>query len=287
MLIEALWVLESHSDDEATRSILRATIDDIEDGSGERRELGLMRGREVVQTTREHTSAEHAKAQTRASTLERFEKDMNGARRRIETNEEERRNEETLAQVGLTIRRAVRAVEEKGIGRPLQPVLIEIFRARGEMETHGSRINQTIYLADRAGATLGVRYHYEKEDSGPAAEFIGAALTQAEIAGKIANIPRKVKGRWVTPFYKRTEEEWENPEGRIGLWTKDETSKAMHRLALASDGAIETAANLVFIKESGTDEDPVEELRKRNTTLIEGKRLGYARQLIEGLELEM
>ena len=61
----------------------------------------------------------------------------------------------------------------------------------------------------------------------------------------------------------------------------------MHRLALASDAAIETAANLIFLRETHGDEDPVEELRKRHTAMVEPKRLGHALQLIEGLGLKL
>ena len=196
-LSEGLRELETRSDDEATRTILSATIEDIEEGTGEQRTLGRTRGEAVLRTAARSARAAAQSARAKANAYETLALDLEeGAPPTDEPPDTDtaQQAKDTRAHIARTIRNAVRHVEEKGIGRPLQPVLWEIFSRREDLATDGPRVHQSVYLVDRAGATLGVRYHYEHEDAGPAAEFIGAALTQAEIGGKIENVPEKVSG---------------------------------------------------------------------------------------------
>ena len=142
-----------------------------------------------------------------------------------------------------------------------------------------ARIQQSSYLIDRAGAALGVSYHYDKEDGGPAADLVGAALTHCDIEGMLDNVG---KGKVI---YKLSHSP---PVGDpIGIWNAEEASTRLNRLGLAADETIETAANIALTRELGyPGEDAVRRLEQRRRAIMDATRVKNARALLGDLGLE-
>lgn len=260
------------SHDGIAHDVLHACLEDLGDADKERRTLGLDRARALTRAIAEKCDDERADSQRRIANADTLGEILDGQANMLHGS--------TLAQVQGIIERAVREVEESGTGRPLRPVLVAILAAHAPRGVSRARVHQCAYLTDRGGARLGVGYHYDREDGGPAADLTGEALTSAEIARVVVGRSQKGRGgQWSTHYTLGPGAA--EPE-RVGLWNLSHAEPRLRALARASDETITCAACIRFERDRGLDgEAAIDRVRTQRPWLTEEPLVSDATRLLE------
>ena len=161
-------------------------------------------------------------------------------------------------------------------------VVVDIVKLSGHELNGQTRLQREAYLLDRCGAKFGISFFYYHH--GPYSFELADGWADAKAEDRI-EIKQKL-GRYdvsYLSFKKKAADA--NPEN-LGELSAADARERLQKMAQVSDVVLELAATIVFLKENGYSERPIEELKMRKPIKAAGGRTEKARALLCDLGLK-
>ncbi len=161
-------------------------------------------------------------------------------------------------------------------------VVVDLVKLSGHELNGQTRLQREAYLLDRCGAEFGISFFYYHH--GPYSFELADGWADAQAEDRI-EIKQKL-GRYDVSYLSFKKKATDAYPDNLGELSAADARERLQKMADASDVVLELAATIVFLKENGYGDRPIEELKMRKPLKAAGGRIERARDLLYDLGLK-